>query len=99
MYDAKQQAQSKCFQDINTYNDQNKIFKIARAIQDTNKDVTREKCVCDDEGNLTISNEAKLHAWKQHCQRLLNAEFPWDKNSLNNSVVVKVLLHSLQRIL
>ena len=73
----------------NTNNDQNKIFKIAWAIQDTNKDVTRENCVCDDDRNLTISDEAKLHAWKEDYQRLLNVEFPWDKNSLNNSVVVE----------
>ena len=73
----------------NTNNDQNKIFKVAWAIQDTNKDVTRENCVCDDDRNLTISDEAKLHAWKEDYQRLLNVEFPWDKNSLNNSVVVE----------
>ena len=60
----------------NTNNDQNKIFKIAWAIQDTNKDVTRENCVCDDDRNLTISDEAKLHAWKEDYQRLLNVEFP-----------------------
>ena len=35
----------------------------------------------DDKGNLTISDKAKLHAWKAHYQRLLNVEFPWDKNS------------------
>ena len=84
MYDAKQQAQLKYFQDINTNNDQNKIFKMARAIKDTNKDVTREKCVCDDKWNLTISDEAKFHAWKEHYQRVLNVEFLWHKNLLNN---------------
>ena len=61
---------------------------MAWAIKDTNKDVTREKCACDDKGNLTISDEAKLHAWKEHYQRLLNVDFPWDKNSLNNSAAV-----------
>ena len=89
MYDAKQQAQSKYFQDINTNNDRNKICKMARAIKDTNKDVTGEKCVCDNKGNQAISDKAKLHAWKEHYQRLLNVEFPWDKNSLNNSAAVK----------
>ena len=49
---------------------------MARAIKDTNRDVTGENCVCDDKGNLTISDEAKLHAWKEHYQRLLNVEFP-----------------------
>ena len=65
MYDAQQQDHSEYFRDINTNNDQNKIFKMARAIKDTYKDVTREKCVCDDKGNLTIIDDTKLHAWKE----------------------------------
>ena len=62
---------------------------MAQAIKDTNKDVTGEKCLRDDKGNLTISDEAKLHAWKEYYQRLLNVQFPWDKNSLNNSTGVE----------
>ena len=31
----------------------------------------------------------QLHAWTEHYQRLLNVEFPWDKNSLNNSAAVE----------
>ena len=89
VYKAKQHAQSEYFRDINTNNDQNKIFKMARAIKDTNKDVTGEKCIPDDEGNLTISDEAKLHAWKEHYQRLLYVEFSWNMNSLNNSAAVR----------
>ena len=89
MCDAKQQAQSKYFQDINSNNDQNKIFKMAWAIKDTNKDVTGEKCVPDDKGNLTISDKAKLYGWKEHYQKFLNVEFPWDKNSLNKSAAVE----------
>ena len=61
---------------------------MARAIKDTNKDVTGEKCVHDDKGYLR-SDEAKLHAWKEHYQRLSNVEFPWNKNSLNNSAAVE----------
>ena len=80
MYDAKQKAQSEYF-DQNTNNDRNKIFKMGRAIKDTNKDIIGEKFVRD-KGNLTISDEAKSHAWKEHYQRLLNNEFPWDKSSI-----------------
>ena len=54
------------FRDINKNNARKKIFKMAWAVKDTNKDVTREKCVCDDKGNLTLKDEAKLHAWKEH---------------------------------
>ena len=42
---------------------------MAWTIKDTNKDITREECVCDDRENLTISDEAKLHAWKEYYQR------------------------------
>ena len=77
------------FRDINTKNDRDKIFKIARVIKDTNKDVSEGKCVRNDKENLTLSNKAKLSVWKEHSQRLLNVEFPWDKNSLNNSAAVE----------
>ena len=60
-----------------------------RGIKDTNKDLTGEKCVHDDKGNLTISDETKLHASKEHYQRLLNVEFSWDKISVNNLVAVE----------
>ena len=42
MYEAKQQAQSEYFRDIDTKNDRHKIFRIAQAIKDTSKDVTGE---------------------------------------------------------
>ena len=57
-----------------------------QTIKDTNKDVTGDKCVCDDKQNLTITDEAKLHAWKEHYQRLFNVEFPWDKNSQEDEI-------------
>ena len=43
----------------------------------------------DDNGNLVLSDEAKLRAWKEHYQRILNIDFPWDVNSLNNSAAIK----------
>ena len=42
---------------------------MACTIKDTNKDVTKEKCLCDGKGRLTIRDEAKLHAWKENYQR------------------------------
>lgn len=61
------------------------------AIKDTNNDVTREKCLHGDKGNLTLSGKSKLHGWKDYFLRLLNVEFPCDKNSLNNSAAVQGL--------
>ena len=62
---------------------------MARAINDTNKHVTGKKYVRDDNRKLTVSDKAKLHAWKGQYQRLLNVEFLSDKNSLNNSAAVE----------
>ena len=39
----------------------------------------------DDAGNLSISDNAKKHAWKQHYERLLNVEFPWDSDGLSEA--------------
>ena len=39
--------------------------------------------------NLTLRDEGKLHAWEEHYERLLNVEFPWVKNSVNNSAEVE----------
>lgn len=45
----------------------------------------------DDNGNLTLRDDSKLLAWKDHYPRLLNTEFPWEKNFLNNTLLVGLL--------
>ena len=47
-----------------------------------NQDVVGEKCVRDDAGNLSFSDEDKRKAWKQHYEKLLNVEFPWPEAEL-----------------
>ena len=42
------------------------IFKIAKQLRKGNQDVVGDKCVKDDSGNLSLDNEAKKVAWKQH---------------------------------
>ena len=53
-------------------------------ITDTNKKVIAEKCAPGD----NLADNVKLRTWKDHCQRVLNIEFPWGKNSINNTVAV-----------
>ena len=47
-------------------------------------DVTGEKCIRDDRGVMSLDDEAKKVAWKQHYMyhRLLNMEFPWNSELL-----------------
>ena len=37
-----------------------------------------------DYGRLTINDSAKRNAWRQHYERLLNEEFPWNSDNLSN---------------
>ena len=48
----------------------------------TNQDVVGEKCVRNDAGELSLSDEEKMKAWVEHYARLLNVEFEWESNLL-----------------
>ena len=43
-----------------------------------NQDVMGEKPVKNDAGQLSLDEESKKEAWKEHYERLLNVEFPWN---------------------
>ena len=59
----------------------NDIFKISKQLRSDNQDVVGDKYVKDDSCKLSIDNEAKKVAWKQHYERLLN-EFSWNSKDL-----------------
>ena len=42
-----------------------------------------EKHVKNDEGLLSLDEDAKKEAWKEHYERLLNVEFPWNPEDLS----------------
>ena len=58
------------------------IFKIAKHMKGTNRDVVGEKCVKNDDGNIAFSEEDIKNAWKSYHSRLLNHENEWDMSSL-----------------
>ena len=47
----------------------------------SNQDVVVEKCVKNDAGELSLSEE-KMKAWVEHNARLLNVEFEWSSDLL-----------------
>ena len=59
------------------------LFCIAKKIRKQYQDTVGEKRVKDDDNKLAYSDIAKKNAWKQHYQRLLNAEFLWAETSLS----------------
>ena len=83
VYEAKKRVEEECFANVNQSKDaRNELFQLAQCMIKTNSDVTGDKCVKNDEGNLACTDEGKLAAWKQHYQKLLNEEFPWDEEHL-----------------
>ena len=48
----------------------------------TNQDVVGEKCVRNDAGELSLSDDDKMKAWVEHYSRLLNVEFKWSSDLL-----------------
>ena len=44
----------------------NDIFKIAKKMRKDNQDITGEKCIKDDSDKLSMDDQAKKVAWKQH---------------------------------
>ena len=47
-----------------------------------NCDVVGDKWIKNDKGELVFTHAKKHLGWKEHHERLLNEEFPWDKKSL-----------------
>ena len=65
MYVAKKKAEDECFADVTRNKEHiNQLFRIARQIVKTNCDVTGDKCVINDDGELECTDNEKLSAWK-----------------------------------
>ena len=41
-----------------------------------------EKCVRNDAGELSLSDDDKMKAWVEHYSRLLNLDFEWPSDLL-----------------
>jgi len=58
------------------------VYKVAKQIVRKNKDVLGVTCVRDKQGKL-VTEEAKIKmVWKEYFEELLNEEFDWKKENL-----------------
>ena len=89
VWQAKSVAEREIFLNIAT-NDTG-IFKLAKQMDKTNQDVIGEKCVRNDAGELSLSDEEKMKALVEHYAILLNVEFEWE--SFRRSLLWKVHRH------
>ena len=65
------------------------VYRLARQMRRDNQDVMGEKPVKNDAGKLSLDEEAKKEAWREHYERLLNVEFPWNPEDLSEESPVE----------
>ena len=53
-------------------------------MEKTNQNVAGEKCVNNDAGELSLSENQKMKFWVEYNRRLLNVEFEWPSDTLDN---------------
>ena len=88
IYDVRRVAEQVRFGEVLKREDnRTEVFKIAKHMCLTNRDVIGENCVKNDQGDLAVTDHEKLLAWYEHCGRLLNEEFDWNKKSLELKVL------------
>ena len=79
---AKSEAEKEAFAHISPNG--NEIFHIAKQMDKTNQDVFGEKCVKNDAGELSLSDNQKMKSWVEYYIRLFNVEFEWPSDTLDN---------------
>ena len=84
VYAAKKSAEEERFSNIGKEDSRKGVFKIAKQMKAENCDcdVVGDKCIKNNKGEVALTDAEKYLAWKEHYERLLNEEFPWDKESL-----------------
>ena len=65
------------------------VYRLAKQMRHDNQDVMGEKPVKNDAGQLSLDKESKKEAWKEHYERLLNVEFPWNPEDLSEESPVE----------
>ena len=58
------------------------VFHITKQMDRTSQDAVGENCVCNNAGELALTDEDKMKAWVEHYVRLFCVEFEWPSNEL-----------------
>ena len=89
VHEAKSEAEKVALQKIDPKSVDIYIYRLAKQMRCDNQDVMGEKLVKNDAGQLSLDEEAKRAAWKEHYERLLNVEFPWNPEDLSKESSVE----------
>ena len=87
VHQAKSEAEKVALQKIDARSGD--VYRLAKQMRRDNQDVMGEKPVKNDAGQLSLDEESKKEAWKEHYERLLNVEFPWNPEGLSEESPVE----------
>ena len=79
VHQAKSEAEKVALQKIDARSGD--VYRLAKQMRPDNQDVMGEKPVKNDAGQLSLDEESKNEAWKEHYERLL--VFPWNPEDLS----------------
>ena len=65
------------------------VYRLAKQMRRDNQDVMGEKPVKNDACQFSLDEEAKKESWREHYERLLNVEFPWNPEDLSEESPVE----------
>ena len=68
---------------------EHKYLRSQSILTTTNQNIVGDKFIRNDRADLATSDHGKHLAWNEHCQRVINEEFEWNKENLsvNNPVI------------
>ena len=87
VHQAKSEAEKVALQKIDARSGD--VYRLAKQMRRDNQDVMGEKPVKNDAGQLSLDEESKKEAWKEHYERLLNVELPWNPEDLSEESPVE----------
>ena len=87
VHQARSEAEKVALQKI--YPRSGDVYQLAKQMRRDNQDVMGQRPVKNDAGQLLLDEEAKKEAWREHYERLLNVEFPWNPENLSEESPVE----------
>ena len=87
MHTAKEVERKEFTKKLHKEDERGNVFRIAKQIASKNKDVG---CggIKDTSGRIITDQERMKVVWHDYFEKLLNEEFDWDRNGLDNTQVV-----------
>jgi hypothetical protein len=85
---AKEVGRKEFAKKLHTEDERGNVFRIAKQIANKNKDAVGCGSIKDTSGRIITDQERMKVVWHDYFEKLLNEEFDWDRNGLDNTQVV-----------